>query len=69
MSVLVIKCPVSGRDFSTGIQTDWDTFVRMRQNLLHSRCPHCKSEHSWRPDDGRLVDAIAPSEWIENQKP
>jgi hypothetical protein len=67
MGVLVIKWPTMGREFSTGIQTDWDTLTRMHNNLLHSHGPHCKSQHSWRPDDAKVVDAIPPTDWIENQ--
>jgi hypothetical protein len=68
MGVLVIKCPVSGREFSTGIQADWDTLTRMHNNPIQAYCPHCKAEHTWRPNDAKVVDAIPPSDWIENQK-
>jgi hypothetical protein len=67
MGVLVIKCPVSGREFSTGIQTDADSLARMRNEVSSARCPYCLTQHSWRPLDARLVDAIAPA-WVENQK-
>ena len=68
MGVLIIKCPVSGREFSTGIQTDADSFARMKNEATQTRCPYCLTEHSWRPLDAKLVDAIPPSDWIENQK-
>jgi len=58
MGVLVIKCPVSGREFSTGIQTDVDSLARMRNEVSSARCPYCLTQHSWRPLDARLV-AIA----------
>jgi hypothetical protein len=68
MGVLIIKCPTTGREYSTGIQTDWDTFIRMQTNIFQAHCPYCKSEHSCRADEAKLVDAIPPSDWIENQK-
>jgi hypothetical protein len=41
MGVLAIKCPSTGRDFSTGIQTDWAAFVRMENHrVFRSQC--CK---------------------------
>jgi hypothetical protein len=52
-------------DFSTGIQTEWDTFVRMENHrVFHSHCPHCKSEHSWRPEDAKIVTAVHRNEII-----
>jgi len=68
MGVLVIKRPVSGRELSTGIQTDANTFARMKNVTAQTRCPYCLTEHSWRPLDAKLVDAIPPADWIENQK-
>ena len=67
MGVLVVKCHVTGRDFSTGVHTDADTFARMKNEVMQSRCPHCMSEHSWRPLDAKLIDALSPADWIENQ--
>jgi hypothetical protein len=64
MGVLVIKCPVTGLEFSTGIDTNWDTLARMESHHAYkSHCPHCNSAHSWRPDEARVA-----SDWIENKK-
>jgi hypothetical protein len=68
MGLLVIKCPVSGREFSTGIQRDADSFARMKNEAAQTRCPYCLTQHSWRPLDARLVDALPSAESIENQK-
>lgn len=68
MGVLIIKCPNTGRDISTGIETDKDTFATMPNDVVETRCPHCRTKHSWRPRDARLIDAIPPSDWIENQR-
>lgn len=54
MGVLVIKCPNTGREVSTGIQTDTSTFARMPNEILETRCPHCRTKHSWRPRDAML---------------
>lgn len=67
VGVLLIKCPTTGREFSTGIYVDADTLSRVPQELTHTRCPHCSSEHSWFPHQAKLADAIPPSDWIENQ--
>jgi hypothetical protein len=67
MGVLVIKCPTTGRELTTGIQTDATNFARMPNAVAaQARCPHCHSAHSWRPLDARLVDALPPADRIEN---
>ena len=68
MGVLVIKCPNTGRDVATGIQVDSATFARMPNEVTETRCPHCRTKHSWRPRDAKYVEALPPGDWIENQK-
>ncbi len=67
MGVLLIKCPNTGREFSTGIQVDVETLARVPQELTHTHCPYCKTEHSWLPRQAKLVDAIPLYDWIENR--
>jgi|GEM_PF-549761 len=50
MGVLLIKCPTTGREFSTGIQVDEETLARVPQEFTHTHCPHCKAQHSWPPE-------------------
>jgi len=67
MGVVVIKCPNTGRELSTGIQVDSSTFARMPNEVMETRCPHCRTKHSWRPRDAKFVDALPPADWVENQ--
>ena len=67
MGVLLIKCPNTGRQFSTGIYVDAETLARVPQEFTHTRCPYCKSDHTWLPREASLVEAIPPADWIENQ--
>lgn len=67
MGVLLIKCPNTGREFATGIHVDADTLSRVPQEFTHTHCPYCKVEHSRLPREAKLVDAIPPGDWIENQ--
>jgi NMD protein affecting ribosome stability and mRNA decay len=46
MGVLLINCPNTGRQFSTGIHVDEETLARVPQEFTHTRCPHCNSQHS-----------------------
>ena len=67
MGVLLITCPHTGKEFSTGIQADRDTANTLPKVPMTSRCPYCRTDHSWHVKDARYVDAIPPSDWIENQ--
>jgi hypothetical protein len=68
MGVLVVKCPVTGREFSTGIQIERADFKRLQDALTASLCPYCGLEHSWWTREGRYVEALPPDDWIENKK-
>jgi hypothetical protein len=68
MGVLLVRCPRTGKTFSSGIQADQDTVQKLPQALTRSRCPHCASEHLWWTREAILADAIPPSEWVENQE-
>jgi GAF domain len=63
--VLVIACPVTGKDFSTGILTDEASLTLTPQEFTRSHCPHCDAEHSWWTKDARLVPALPQSKWVE----
>jgi hypothetical protein len=60
MSVVVIRCPTTGRTISTGIETDQSTFDKLPDVRTHSRCPLCGFEHFWWKREAWLAD-IAPS--------
>lgn len=54
MGVLMVWCPISGRAFSTGIETDARTFASLPNNPERARCPHCGVVHVWWKDDAWL---------------
>lgn len=65
MGVLLITCPNTGREFSTGIHADADTFNSLPDVLVQSHCPHCGLQHNWWKREARLMDSIEPAQWIE----
>jgi hypothetical protein len=67
MGVLLVKCPKTGKMFSTGIQADAETVKNLPEVQARSRCPHCRSDHLW--GDAVFTPALAPLAWIENQRP
>ena len=68
MGVILVTCPKTGREFSTGIQIDRSSFAAIPDVATHSRCPHCGEEHHWRKGEAKYADAILPADWIENHK-
>jgi hypothetical protein len=69
MGVLLVSCPETGREFSTGIQLDEATFRMLTAALSTAYCPYCRAEHRWSPREARLVEAIPPREWVESFQP
>ena len=63
--VLVVTCPTTGKDFSTGILTDRASLTLTPQELTRSHCPHCDVEHFMADQDAKLVEALPPSKWVE----
>jgi len=68
MGALLLKCPKTGKNFSTGIQAEGNTVEKLPQVQMRSKCPHCGLEHLWWTREATLAEAILPSEWVENQK-
>ena len=55
MGILIIKCPNTGHDFSTGIQIEEESLERLPETMAKSRCPHCGGEHVWWTRESYLV--------------
>ncbi len=54
MSVIMIRCPDTGQDISTGIDTDTRTFRRLPRVGSRILCPACGKEHVWVKDGAWL---------------
>jgi hypothetical protein len=57
MGVVMVRCPATGRAFSTGIETDVSSFRRTPVFFGRSDCPHCRTQHEW----------FAGDAWLEGQ--
>jgi hypothetical protein len=62
MSTVMIRCPTTGKSFSTGIETERATFECLRDSLARSRCPHCGLEHVWWTREAWLEDGDPPGQ-------
>ena len=60
MSVVCYRCPTSGEEVMTAIETSKDTLVKMRAMDLTMWvwCPHCMAGHQIKPADAVLEDEI-----------
>lgn len=63
MGVVSYRCPTSGEDVTTAIETRSDVLVKMkaRELALWVWCPHCMAGHQINPAEAVLQDE-APAE-------
>src|SRR6266536_4663463 len=47
MGMVMVKCPQTGHAIPTGIQTDRESFRRSAVFFSRTRCPICRTDHSW----------------------
>jgi hypothetical protein len=52
----MITCPVTNKEFSTGIETDEQSLDLIPETVAQSFCPHCGSHHPWSKLDVRLSE-------------
>jgi hypothetical protein len=58
-SVLMFRCPNSGRELSTGIEMDAATFDQLPKIRSHMCCPVCNLDHVWSTSEA----------WLDNPTP
>ena len=60
MSVVCYRCPKTGEEVTTAIETSKDTLVKMRAMDLTMWvwCPHCMAGHQIKPAEAVLEDEI-----------
>jgi hypothetical protein len=56
MGALMLRCPVTGLEFSTGIFADEDTFKKLPDTVAKAACPRCGGLHSWWTREARLFE-------------
>jgi len=45
--VVMVRCPTTGRELSTGVEMDAATFERLPDIRLRIKCPVCSLDHNW----------------------
>jgi hypothetical protein len=67
MGTLTFKCPTTGRDFSTVINTDEASFRKLPNIITKASCPHCGRIHSRWTSEARLIGGTSPPDWREKR--
>jgi hypothetical protein len=63
MGVLLLKCPTTGQEFSTGVELEQDMFKKLPDTVTKARCPRCSLMHNWWTREARWVDCLPAYEW------
>jgi hypothetical protein len=58
MSVIMTRCPSTGRAVSTGIDTASVVVDSLPDVAVRMRCPACSGEHLWRKRDTWLAHNV-----------
>ena len=60
MGVVCYRCPTTGEDVTTAIETKTDVLVKMRalDPSIWVWCPHCMAGHQIKPADAILENEI-----------
>jgi hypothetical protein len=46
-SIVMVRCPATGRELSTGVEMDAATFKRLPDIHSQIKCPACGLDHNW----------------------
>ncbi len=57
MGIVMVKCPDTGRDISTGIVADRASFNATPVFFARVFCPMCRSEHEWFAKEAWVCDS------------
>jgi len=59
-SVVLVICPKTGREFSTGLITDKPLLNGPHDVEAIAHCPYCNEDHKWHPSEARYLEALPP---------
>ncbi|SRR5579871_4169666 len=59
--VLVVTCPITGREYSTGVLVETDRAIWRSRASASSHCPYCDIEHTWCASEAKVV-GVRPSD-------
>lgn len=66
VGALLFVCPVTGGEIRTDFEVDQQTIDQTKSIEVPVQCPHCRTVHSFRVEEGRLDSGHAaegPISW------
>jgi hypothetical protein len=61
MSIIVVRCPKTGKEILPGIEIAEADFRSIPAAADRVRCPVCGEQHTWLPYAARMAEALAAS--------
>jgi hypothetical protein len=58
VSILMVRCPSTGHELSTGIEMDAATFAKLPDILSQMKCPACGLDHNLSTRDAWLGNPV-----------
>ena len=55
---VMVKCPATGRELSTGVEMDTITFQGLTAGSFQIKCPICGIDHTWSMRDAWLEELL-----------
>jgi hypothetical protein len=59
MGIVIITCPHSHEEISTGIEMDEASFSKLPDVVVRSHCPRCGMQHAWWTREAKLIEEAA----------
>jgi hypothetical protein len=67
IGIVMVKCPATGRELSTGIEMDAATFAQLPEIRAQIVCPACGQDHTWSTREawlGNPEPSAPPLPWL-----
>jgi hypothetical protein len=59
-SIVMVRCPTTGCELSTGVEMDPATFECLPDILSQIKCPLCRLDHNWSTREAWLGNPAPP---------
>ena len=68
MADILVRCPKTGQEVSTGLKTEWVMFETLPGIQMPLTCPACGETHNWRPKDAWITNHNSAVETVTPEK-
>jgi hypothetical protein len=68
MADILVRCPKTGQEVSTGLKTEWVMFETLPGIQMPLTCPACGETHNWRSKDAWISNHNGAVETVTLEK-